>query len=419
MTQTAPRRSATRIRYMGNKAALAARVIGHADILRPHVPLVDLFGGMCSIAGAAAPTGRAVWVNDVQRYATLAARCLIKASSGPPDAAALRAQLASRYDENVSALESRFEYELRWERAALQSTSVAALQAMDAAWRHAADDPVVAEEVRALRRCPARPYRLATMTFACGYFGLRQAVEVDSLRYAIDDARTEGLLSSVQSRWARLALLQTASMIAAAPGHFAQYLKARTPDGARRVQTIRKRSALEVFYEAVANLRPYGTTRWRASNRVLEGDALDVCAKADRADLQPALFYADPPYSKDHYSRYYHVLETLERYDYPDAVGIGRYRPDRFATRFSVASEVLGATNEMLSGIAARDGAVLFSYPSTGLLTRRLGVDLSELLHGHFRQVATVITEPTRHSTLGAGHGESSTAATEYVLYAR
>jgi hypothetical protein len=60
-----------RIRYMGTKHSLASEVASHVRGLPPG-PLLDLFGGMGSIAGALAPH-RPAYVNDVQAYASLAA----------------------------------------------------------------------------------------------------------------------------------------------------------------------------------------------------------------------------------------------------------------------------------------------------------------------------------------------------------
>ena len=65
----------TRIRYMGNKQQLAGEVAVFCETLSADRRLVDLFGGMGSVAGAAASSGRSVWVNDIQSYAQLATRC--------------------------------------------------------------------------------------------------------------------------------------------------------------------------------------------------------------------------------------------------------------------------------------------------------------------------------------------------------
>src|SRR5207253_2965645 len=96
---------------------------------------------------------------------------------------------------------------------------------------------------------------------------------------------------------------------------------------------------------------PLGSAAWRARNRVLCTNALTLWSDLDAAQLRGAVIYADPPYSKDHYSRYYHVLETLVRYDYPSAAGAGRYRPDRYSTPFSLRRQAPAAFNALFQAI--------------------------------------------------------------------
>jgi adenine-specific DNA-methyltransferase len=132
----------------------------------------------------------------------------------------------------------------------------------------------------------------------------------------------------------------------------------------------------------------------------------------------PAIFYADPPYSKEHYSRFYHVLETLERYDYPEAIGAGRYRPDRFHSDFAVGSRVGEASEKLFSGIAAVEGILLFSYPSSGLLSKT-GACVQSLLERHFKAVSLMVDRPARHSTLGGRYGSPFRSVREQVWLAR
>lgn len=47
------------------------------------------------------------------------------------------------------------------------------------------------------------------------------------------------------------------------------------------------------------------------------------------------LVYMDPPYSTANYSRFYHIPETLVRYDYPSCDSKGCYRNDRHKSNFS------------------------------------------------------------------------------------
>ena len=410
----------TRIRYMGNKQQLAGEVAVFCESLRDGRRLVDLFGGMGSVAGAAAASGRNVWVNDIQSYAQLATRCLITSSNEPPPADSVRRTLLPAYRHNLSALRERYATELESERHVLRRGDFEALRRLQDEWRHAGNDLDVATEVRALRDGhDDGPWRLATLLFAWGYFGLRQAAELDSIRFAIDHARDHEIIDDEQADWLHLAWLQTASRIASAPGHFAQFLRPTSAAGARRIVAARRRAAWDSLLDDVSTLRPYGEPAWRAHNRILGQDALTIWRELDALDVGPAIYYADPPYSKDHYSRYYHVLETLTQYDYPDADGAGRYRPDRFRSTFAVKTEVVGSVRTVAREVAARDGVLLLSYPSTGLLTMQLGIDPVVLLGEYFDDVKLAISRAARHSTLGGRHGAAGQEVVEYVWAAR
>ena len=405
---------------MGNKQQLAEEVAVFCAAMSPKRRLVDLFGGMGSVAGAAAASGRSVWVNDIQNYAQLVTGCLIASSEDPPPAALVRRILLPAYRRNLCALRERYASELESERRVLRRGDQDSLRTLQHEWRHAANDPGIAAEVRAARTGKQdRPYRLTTLLFAWGYFGLGQAIELDSIRYAIDHARAGEVISDGSSAWLRLAWLQTASRIASAPGHFAQFLRPTSAAGAKRIIAARRRAVWDSLLEDVATVRPYGDAAWRAQNRVLGADALTIWPKLDELGVGPAVYYADPPYSKEHYSRYYHVLETLTCYDYPDAEGAGRYRPDRFRSTFAVKREVLGSVRTIAKAVAERDGVLLLSYPSSGLLTARLGIDPAALLGEYFDLVELVISRSASHSTLGARHGASTRSVVEYVWAAR
>lgn len=243
--------------------------------------------------------------------------------------------------------------------------------------RYKSWDPVA--EVAA-RRCSPQttPYCLFTCYFANVYFGVRQCVEIDSLRFAIDQLKSER-----DREWALGALIAAISDRGTTyGGHFAQpkslskYLKhdsssrrttqpgasagmlgvdlqsgpavgktARIPrKGREQILEKRASSIMHEFSIRLSNLaeqsesspRAIGATPgpWRA--------ALHTWRKrlGDRA----ALVYLDAPYKREEYSRYYHVLETLVAYNYPSAVGTGKV-PDkrtgeRFQSEFATRSRV-------------------------------------------------------------------------------
>jgi adenine-specific DNA-methyltransferase len=403
---------------MGNKHDIAPFV---ADFMRdrdPQEPFVDAFCGMCSVGGAIASAKRTVVCNDVQSFAALVARCLIATPDTCAPAAVLKDALSDSYQYNRRQLVDRFRDELKEEDRILGAETATDYRRGYRTWQHAANNKAIAAELSSISGNERKPYRLATLTFSWGYFGLRQAIAIDSIRYAIDRARTTERLSPAQSNWALVALLQAASCASASPGHFAQYLRPTSDEGFRRILRQRRRNIWTQFMAESAALAPYGTRKWRSGNHVLQADALTIGQQIDSLGLAPGVVYADPPYSKDHYSRYYHVLETLTLYDYPSAEGKGRYRPDRFVTPFSLKTKVEPAMQDFCAAIGERGFTLVLSYPSNGLLNAQCGVDISSLLRKYFKRVDLRIRRPTSHSTLGARHGSAKNDVDELLWVA-
>ena len=83
---------------------------------------------------------------------------------------------------------------------------------------------------------------------------------------------------------------------------------------------------------------------------------------------QAKVVYLDPPYSQGHYSRFYHLIETLVKYDYPEISHNGRYRTDRHQSPFAhkeQAKKAVGAVCET----ARQAGTILvISYSKGGII---------------------------------------------------
>jgi adenine-specific DNA-methyltransferase len=410
---------ATRIRYMGNKHYVAPHISAIVAEEPDGRALVDAFSGMCSVAGAFAEGRRRVICNDVQSFASLVAGCLITSPRSCPSPERLSDALSGPYRYNFARLRDRFSEELALEGSILAAADPGRYRSAYMDWPHAANDTHAARELAACgAQTGAARYGLVSLSFAWGYFGLRQAASIDSIRYAIDRARDTGALDDGECDWALMALLQAASCASASPGHFAQYLRPGTESGFRRILSQRRRDIWGQFLHEASLLRPYGTRLWRKGNAALQGDALTLGERLDELGVESAVIYADPPYSKDHYSRYYHVLETLVLYDHPKAEGAGRYRPDRFATPFSIKSKVEDAMEEFCEMVGERGFTLILSYPSNGLLNGVCGIDPTEILARHFERVRIRRRLPTSHSTLGARHGSASNVVEELLWVA-
>jgi adenine-specific DNA-methyltransferase len=410
----------SRIRYMGNKHDLAPKVAELVRRRRADKPFLDLFCGMCSVAGAVADSGRRVLGNDVQGYAALVARCLLAAPGPPPAPESLARALRRGFLRNRARLLERFAEDVERERAIIAAADIAGYRDAYAGWRHAANDAGIAAEMQGIREgnVGVLPYRLASLCFAWGYFGLEQAIAIDSVRYAIDQARRSGVLSGADADWALVALLQATSCASASPGHFAQYLHPSSDRGFVRILRQRRRDIWAQFVTEAGLLAPYGSQLGRDSNRVFCSDAIDVWGQLDEQGFRDGIVYADPPYSKDHYSRFYHVLETLHVYDHPRVNGRGRYRDERFATPFSRKTTVRSAFDDLSAAVAERDCTFILSYPTRGLLNGECKTDPGDVLREHFSSVTLRMQVRTRHSTLGARHGIASNEVHELLWVA-
>ncbi|HWO15116.1 MAG TPA: DNA adenine methylase [Solirubrobacterales bacterium] len=249
--------------------------------------------------------------------------------------------------------------------------------------------------------------RLATLYFSAAYFSTPQSIEIDALRYAIDIVAPRGPTRD----WLLSAWLSAAGALINAPGHTAQFLKPTTEAVASRIRRQWMRSMWSLFTEQLDNIVQLGERSWRLENVVTSKDALDLVT--DDALEEVGAVYADPPYTVDHYSRFYHVYETLYRYDFPKSVGSGRYRDDRFFTPFSHVRGVEEAFRKLTSTLADREKPLVLSYPAKGVLFQA-GLDLRSLLSASYRHVR-VIEIQTKHSTLGGSSGANSKKAVENV----
>jgi adenine-specific DNA-methyltransferase len=393
------------VRYMGTKRYLAADVRAAIESVSPSGSVVDLFSGVGAVASALSPDHHVI-TNDALSFTTVLARA--RFCGGRRTASAqLVPRIRLRYDEREKELRAGYEQELASEALALRGEWQTLAQYMHE-HPHVGSSATVAQ-VASLRAVDGGSdrYSLATLYFAAGYFSLRQSIQIDSLRYAIDSEASRG----PDWDWMMAAWLSAAATVINAPGHTAQYLRVSSDRSQSRVRRAWSRDIWEVFVERVTDLHQEGTVKWRAGNASYNKDALEMISSDALHGV--GVVYADPPYTKDHYSRYYHVYETLYRYDYPASTGVGRYRDDRFVTDFSVKSRVENAFEALGVGVKAMGVPLVLSYPDNGLLSLA-GVDLFELLASQFKSV-TLRSHLHNHSTLGASAGKQKKRAVENI----
>ena len=223
-------------------------------------------------------------------------------------------------------------------------------------------------EVEARKQNPSlTPYCLFTTYFANIYFGLRQSVEIDSIRYAIDQ-----LDDSNDRDWALGALISTLSYLGSGyAGHFAQPLQPTL----KKMPQILENRAKSVMHEFSVRLTALARESEHAKNpiQILPGPWQETLAAAEkRLYGKDVVVYLDAPYKREEYSRYYHLLETAVKYNYPSATKKGRLPDKNNGERFKSAfftrdrGKVEATFVEIILSILERGWICAWSYSDNG-----------------------------------------------------
>lgn len=392
---------------MGTKKLLAPRIADLVGTIAPG-PFLDLFSGIAAVGSQVGPT-RPIWCNDVQHFSTLLTTQHFKSPKAFTSANRIREIVQPYFLENQTALDQRFRALLDREHLLIRTTCANSLHCLVEDIAHATQD--ARDGLRS-----DNLHCLFSTTHAGTYFGLRQAIDIDSLRHAADKLRDLSLIDDNEHGWTILALCRAVCAASNSTGHFAQYL---SPNKNNIARVLRKRRVdiRFIWEQALLQSCPIGTVRWRRANRIFRTDAVELLKSLAGKARQPAVIYADPPYTSDQYSRYYHVLETLIMYDYPDISGIGQYRPGRFSSGFSLKSSVNSCFEALLDAASHLDSVFILSYPTNGLLEQSTDQLLS-ILRTRFAYVDPTVIVPHLHSTMGASKGKHKHAVDEQIFVA-
>lgn len=401
---------------MGSKRSLAPTIAARISAEYAARPVLDVFAGMCAVGNELA-SSHPVQTNDVHRFAQVVASAMFVEEAACPTSAVALNELRDNYRVNRDALRAIVSDRVTSERVAIaRSAETPGWRLLNAEHQKAADEgyPLAAgfQSLESYRgNTKLFPYSLFSRYFSYGYFGLEQSIDLDSLRYAID-------LAPIPHRnYYLTALLRAASHCATSPGHFAQFLEPKSETATKYIGRIRARSVYQRFLDALDSFEiPVCLDRRR--NRASSGEATQHVRGLHGNSCESPVIYADPPYSRAQYSRYYHVLETLIAYDYPACTGKGRYRHDRFQTGFSQSAKVIGAFTDFIGACAELKAPLYLSYPSNGLLGKA-GGDLLSLLHERYASVQLVECAVLNHSTMGGAPGVASMPVFEEVYHAK
>lgn len=233
--------------------------------------------------------------------------------------------------------------------------------------------------------------------YAGTYFGLHQALFFDFVR-----SRINSLLNQHEiNQWTCYALLASlystmSKSVYSAGKHFAQPLAKVNKQNFQfhysRMYSDRSLNVVDVFIDA-ANKIDTSSVSIGAGNLAIAQPVENTYEIIMRA--KPSLIYADPPYTAQQYSRFYHVLETAATYTIPrlqlvnGKVTAGLYGDARYKSRYSSKTQAPKAFEELVE-VSRKSGASLaLSYSCSSINSdgnqRMISLpDLTKICARHF-----------------------------------
>lgn len=405
------------ISYMGTKKYISPSVSKIVADIDDSGPFLDLFSGMCSVASSI--KDRPIWCNDIQLFANYVAKARFIEKSQPISYFEIENHLLTHFEHNFRKLEKRFKKNLKLERIMLSSgAKLSDIEVFNLGIPHVQKDRHLEQERKRLaKKTRTSPWRLFSITYAGGYFGINQCLEIDSIRFAIESAYDLCNISKGQYFNLLVALATTLSRCATTTGHFAQYLKIKE-NNSRYFLSQRRRSIWLEWISIVNEHASQNVVNFNNKNKVFNEDANTLLQKLYKNKTPPGIIYADPPYTSDQYSRYYHIYETLITYNYPTSSGRGRYPQNRFCSKFSLKSQAVSEFEGLMNGARKLGSCFILNYPEYGIINDTKNTIL-RMLGDIFDKVELVQLIPHKHSTMGASKGPGKHVVNEMIFMAR
>jgi adenine-specific DNA methylase len=334
--------------YMGSKKSLRSFIVESSTIyLNSESSILDIMCGSGSVAGATSMKWQ-TYASDAMKFCRILGKVQGSGFS-LKRANELLTDLHIDVQKNIKYLKNIFKEELELEDILLHSEICEDLKLRYNKFCYSYSYPNGKfGEMYFAQTNTQNQWSLFSLAYSNLYLGLRQAIELDSYRYAI-----EQILNEEDKSWALAALITTISAVGNNyGGHFAQPkykdIEALNLNG---LFSLMEQRSISISNEFAIRLRSIAFESEKSKGAKIESldgpweNAL-MSFSAKLIEKTINLVYLDAPYTRDEYSRYYHLLETLVDYKYYPLIGVGRVPDKKNSSRFS--SEFFTKTSNKL-----------------------------------------------------------------------
>lgn len=410
------------LQYMGNKTRILSNICDPIMANKDLLTVVDLFAGTGAV-GFGLSNEKHIISNDIEYYAYVINEAILNGCLiATEELNTFMQGFQVKYDKISSYMEKSINAEEVFLKSDLdeyeeyahfsddtpsifkKKTDIAALKPLE----------TLVSMIVPGERVQEVPFPCLFLTYyANAYFGIKQCCQIDSLAaqiFELEDRRQKNVMLT--------ALMSALSSASSTTTHFAQYLKVKSKRAFKNIKEKRSRDIFFLFKESLNRFEKKGLlNKMRSVHECYNLDYVDCLARVNIN--KDTVIYADPPYFKEHYSRYYHVLNTLCLYDYPQPAinpqtkqySVGRYRTDRNVSDFGKRARVIDAFEQMINQCADKQASLIISYSENSLVKI---FELQQLVEKRYR--VRVDKVELKHSSQGR-ITESNQNVKEYVFF--
>jgi adenine-specific DNA-methyltransferase len=221
------------------------------------------------------------------------------------------------------------------------------------------------------------------------YFTDKNAQKIDAVRSTIQEWENGGLLSSNESALLISDLLRATNKIANIAGTYGSFLKHWDP-----------RTNNSLF------LSPSKFIKSIKNHAVYCENANDLVKK-----IKFDIVYLDPPYTWRHYGAYYHILETITKWDKPKTKGISGLRPWKNSkSKFCYRNEAADALKDLIHNCNTKH--LLISYNSEGLISH-------DEIYNILSQIGKPFVHEIQYRKYKSNNGTKEKTVTERIYYVK
>lgn len=219
------------------------------------------------------------------------------------------------------------------------------------------------------------------------YFTSNNAQKIDAIRATLNEWIENGWITENEESVLKHTLIMAANDVANISGTYGYFLS-----------SFNKNSLEDIVLKPVSFI-----TSGTINNIVLQGFAEDISST-----ITADLCYIDPPYMKRQYAANYHILETIARGDFPEAVGKSGLRDwwDQHS-KFCTKTGIRDSFEKVIDSMNCRK--FLISYSEDGLLSINELIDL-------FSKHGKVSYQSIEYSRFRSNKSKLSKDLKEYII---